>query len=1122
MNSKNTYKDFDAATVALEGSNLIEASAGTGKTYSIAILVLRLVLEQQLSIKEVLMVTFTKAAVAELEERIRLFIRSAYKASTGIPIKDDNITKLVQQAADPQKVLKEAVLFLDETSVLTIHSFCQQTLNEFAFETDQLFGAEMLEDPQKLVEEEVQRFWRKHVTTLKVELLQQIWSKDLMDNIVKASIEHLSGKKYLSFDDTADYTITEAEQDEWVKELVATAQKKEEATAAVLEYIITHTARLKTLSESNGYAKKSLLLLLDTPAGFLSEMLKKRTSAYIPKLYQDVLDLADEAEAAAEAHRAISNAIHIRLQCFAISEVAAGVQAFKQRNNLLGYDDMIGNLHKALVEKDNPALITAMQHKYKAVFVDEFQDTDRQQFEIFDKAFGTNTILFYIGDPKQSIYAWRKADIFTYFKARDGVNNLYSMNRNYRSSAPLIKAMNKFFLPTPDFDTFYFKGEEDVIDYKEVESPEKNTKGLFYKNNTPDVPITTFDLPNESQLIEAVGAQVALLLQPGVHRIENEAIRPSDIGILVRSRRQGMDVKSQLARKGIPAVTIDDAKVLQTEEAEYLLYLMEAMIDPDRSSINRALLSPFTGLTVAEILILDDEAALGLFSNYKNRWTQDGIYTAFMDFVADFDVRNILLQSENGERIMTNLFQLIELVHQAQSRKNLSMAELISWLKRGIDGMATDGDEYTMRVESDEEAVKIVTIHKSKGLEYKIVLAPFLDFAEFKNVTLVSFRDPETGDYVAAEKSKLTEEQETWYKQQAEQENRRLLYVAITRAVYKCYIFRNTHYYVSTLKEFQKAITPDDILIKAEIEIPTVTGYRYRENIPAPSRITDTPVHFSLREQHWRKMSYTMLAAKHEGTPRERALPQENEYDTFIFNTLRRGAKTGNLLHYIFENVNFTDDTRWGKWLEEAVRRFAPGQQELYLPMLRQLLEHVLSTTIHIEGETFSLSSVAFNKRITEFEFDFPVTVFETEKLNGLSDATSTILVKLNNGELEGIMNGKMDLFFEHKGRYYILDWKSNYLGFSLPDYSPEALAAALNENNYHLQYLIYTVAAKKYLESRLPAFDYETQFGGVIYLFVRGVRKEGDTGIFVAKPAYERILTLETILTQSEPGRYS
>lgn len=1119
MNSKNTYKEFDAATVALEGSNLIEASAGTGKTYSIAILVLRLVLEQQLSVKEVLMVTFTKAAVAELEERIRLFIRSAYKVSTGKTIKDDNIISLVQKAiaaSDEKQVeqrLKEAVLFLDETSVLTIHSFCQQTLNEFAFETDQLFGAEMLEDPQQLVEDEVQRFWRKYVTTLKVELLQQIWSKDLMENIVKASIEHLSGKKYLSYDDAKDYSITEAEQDEWVKELTAVTQKKEAAATAVLEYIITHAARLKALSESNGYAKKSLLLLIDTPAVFLSEMLKKRTSAYIPKLYQDILDLADQAEMAEEAHKAISNAIHIRLQCFAISKVAAGVQEFKQRNNLLGYDDMISNLHKALVERDNPALMAAMQNKYRAVFVDEFQDTDRQQFEIFDKAYGTGTILFYIGDPKQSIYAWRKADIFTYFKARDGVSNLYSMNRNYRSSAPLISAMNNFFLPTPDFDTFYFKGEEDVIEYQEVESPAQNTKGLFYKNNVADAPISIYKLPNTEQLVEAVGAQVALLLQPGSYRIEDEPIRPSDIGILVRSRRQGMDVKAALARLGIPAVTIDDAKVLQTEEATYLLYLMEAMTDPDRSSINRALLSSFTGLTVAEILILDDEVTLGLFSNYKNRWTQDGIYTALMDFVADFDVRNILLQSENGERIMTNLFQLIELVHQAQSRKNLSMAELISWLKRGIDGMATDGDEYMLRVESDEEAVKIVTIHKSKGLEYKIVLAPFLDFAESRNIELVSYRDPETGDYVAAEKSKLTEDQEKWYKQQAEQENRRLLYVAITRAVYKCYIFRNSYYYVSTLLEFLKAITPDDVLIKAETEIPEAKGYRYRENIPAPARITQDTVHFSLKEQYWRKMSYTMLAAKHEILPRERALPQENEYDTFIFNTLRRGAKTGNLLHFIFEKVDFTDDTRWGKWLEEAVRRFAPGQQELYLPMLRQLLEHVLNAVIHIEGETFSLSSVSLRRRITEFEFDFPVAAFETAQLNSLSDTVAIVAVKLNNGELEGIMNGKMDLFFEHNGKYYILDWKSNYLGFSMPDYSPEALAAALNENNYHLQYLLYTVAAKKYLETRLPAFDYETQFGGVIYLFVRGVRKEGDTGIFVTKPTYERILALEAIL---------
>ncbi|WP_261387603.1 3'-5' exonuclease [Chitinophaga pinensis] len=397
--------------------------------------------------------------------------------------------------------------------------------------------------------------------------------------------------------------------------------------------------------------------------------------------------------------------------------------------------------------------------------------------------------------------------------------------------------------------------------------------------------------------------------------------------MLVRTGRQGREVKAQLAKLGVPAVTVDDAKVLQSEEATYLLYLMEAMLAPDRSSINRALLSPFTGLKLESVLTLDDEVTLGLFGNYKNRWQQDGIYTAMMDFVTDFNVRNVLLHAhtESGERIISNLFQLTELVHQIQSRKNLSMTELVSWLKRGIDGMATEGDEYEQRMESDEEAVNIVTIHKSKGLEYKIVMAPYLDFVENKYIEFFSFRDPLTGDYVGVEKKRMTDEQQASYARQAEQENRRLLYVAITRGVYKCFVFRNNYHKKSTLLTFLEALiaaAPSSDIIRFEEGIPVAPEQQVSNKILALTPVNpDLPVRFVLKEQNWRKMSYTMLAAKAEHNLRTRASQQEDPYETFIFHTLKRGAKTGNLLHFLFENINFSEDSRWEKWITETIRR---------------------------------------------------------------------------------------------------------------------------------------------------------------------------------------------------------
>ncbi len=1133
MGVEKKYVPFDAIKTPLQDSNLIEASAGTGKTYSIAILVLRLVLEQKLPIKQVLMVTFTRAAVAELEERIRLFVRSAYKASLGKTIKDDNIRQLVQRAiktsdtATVQQQLKDAVVLLDELSVLTIHSFCQQTLNEFAFETNQLFGADMLPDNSGVLEEELNKFWRRHITTLHPALLERVWSEKMRANTQKLLLEHLGGKKYLGFDENTEYTIPPKEQAQRMKKLEAVLEKETALEQALHQYIAAHAVRLKTVCESNTWAKRGLPDLLSTPAAFIEELLSRRSSAYIGKLFPDILEKVDLLTPVTEQREQLEEEIRIQLNHLAIAEVSAGLRVYKERNNLLGYDDLVSNLHQALVENDNERLVTLLREKYKAVFIDEFQDTDRQQFEIFDRAFGKKTILFYIGDPKQSIYAWRKADIFTYFKARKSVQNLYGMNVNYRSAPALIDAMNQFFLPEEGFDTFAFGDQKETIVYIPVGSPRDGEERSLVNGKNPAPPISIYRFPNKEELVAAVAAQTAQLLREEGYRLgvkgKRRPVIPSDIGILVRTAEQGRDTKAALAKLGIPAVTIDDAKVLQSEEALYLLYLVEAVAAPDRSSINRALLSPFTGFRAADILALDDEAVLARFTRYKSRWQEDGIYTALMDFVADFGVRKTLLQSnsENGERIITNLFQLAELVHQVESRKNLSVPELISWLRRGIDGMATDGDEYMQRIESDDDAVKISTIHKSKGLEYKIVLAPFLDFVNHTRQEFLSFRDPVSGDYTSVERARLTEEQKAWQWEQAEQENRRLLYVAITRAVYKCYIFKNDASFNrnSTLATFLKALeeTADPALIKFEKNPPELPAGRYRAARTPVKSAAPQKVHFQLLEENWRRMSYTMLAGKPVPTPRVRAFPEDDSYDAFVFGVLRRGARTGNFLHYIFEKIHFDDDAKWEFWLSEAIRHFVPGQQELYLPMLRHLLNQVLNARIGIDGTSFTLASVARDKRIPEFEFDFPVPLFIPDSIHSFSDSSATLLVKtpqeLAAPQLEGIMNGKIDLFFEHNGRYYVLDWKSNYLGPSVDDYSPAMLAAAMNESNYHLQYLIYTIAAKKYLQSRIPGFDYSTQFGGVIYVFIRGARAGSEQGIFTVKPALDKIEALEEII---------
>jgi exodeoxyribonuclease V beta subunit len=1126
-----TYLPFNALTAELNGSNLIEASAGTGKTYSIAILALRLILEQRISVEQILMVTFTKAAVAELHERVRLFIRLAQKVSHGETIPDETITAMVHASMERdgedeiRARLNDAVLLLDEIAIMTIHSFCQQTLNEFAFETNQLFGSEMFTDLDSVVEQEVNEFWRLYISTMSVEVLSLLGYEELRQDIRTIVKEQLEGKHYSDFDPDNAYTIEDISLQKY-KEFETFVQEEsvlheEKVLAAFRQY---HDQIAAVCQASKARNKKDFIACLDDAAAFIN-LLNSNDNVLTKALPPEFMKVYQEGSGfIGRAGEIVQLSFKTQLYYFAIQQIVASVKHFLLKNNLLGYNDLIQNLYNALAEKDNPALVAALQEKYKAVFVDEFQDTDREQYEIFRRAFPQPTVLFLIGDPKQSIYAWRKADIFTYFAARTNVDRLYSMNVNYRSAEGLIHAMNKFFLPLPDFDTFYFNRQQEKIQYFAVETPEPNTKGVLMYMGSPDVPLSVIECKSKDAIQIGVAQQIHALLSDTAYEIvkgnESRKIKPSDIGILVRKNADGEVIKKFLAQKGIAAVTINDAKVLGTDEAQEVLYLLEAILNPGIASINRALLSGFTGFDTAQILLLNEEQVVNYFQQYKTVWIEDGIYPALMKFVKEFEVRVRLLsqRSGTGERMISNLFQLIELLNQAQQHKELSPEELISWLKRGINGMETQGDEYQMRMESDEDAVKIITIHKSKGLEYKIVFAPFLDMNAEGNFKMTRFRHPSSGSYIAKEMLRLTPEEKEWNITQQEQENRRLIYVAITRGVYKCFVYKNNAGFFrnSSLSTFLNALkaaaaAPGLLTIG---EVPEFSLLPYRKAETETERSILYPAQFNLREENWGKLSYTRISVHGSPVPRERSRDFEVAYDEFVFNKLRFGAATGNLLHQVFEDVDFAREDTWTDTIGRTLKSYLPNAPESFALLLRQMLDHVLKVPVTLGYDTFSLQDIPFYKRISELEFDFPVAGLQTAMFTTMGGEGKIIQARSFEGKpMEGIMNGKIDLFFEHAGRFYVLDWKSNYLGFTPEDYSKDMLLQAMNENNYHLQYLLYTVAVKKYLQSRIPDFDYEKQFGGVVYLFLRGVRNDSNTGVYTAKPSLKKIENLERLL---------
>jgi exodeoxyribonuclease V beta subunit len=1117
--------------VALEKSNVIEAGAGTGKTYSIAILVLRLILEKKLPVQEILMVTFTKAAVAELETRIREFIALAYQSAQGIPIEDETIRDIVAESINQQggpasqQLLKDALALMDETSILTIHGFCQKTLQEFAFETNQVFGAEALspEEQDEMSASRIHHYWRKYIAPLGNDLLEHINANLKLAVLEDMLKQALSGKQFNLPITPRTPLLDTGHQQELLATIQVAERDRDDCWDSLCDEFTNNKAAYRIAIQQNSYAKR-FFSGIDDPNEIVSQINERKGSKYISIVFPNILRGLELWEEKNELLTKTKQQVAYRIFAHLIVAITQDLEELKSKQSLLSFDDMIDHLHRAICLTPSNELINTLHTKYKAVFIDEFQDTDRKQYEIFHLLFGppSETVVFMIGDPKQSIYAWRKADLFTYFKAVKEADKQFNMSVNYRSAASLIEAFNHFFLPEASFDTFYFQGSPDAFSYLPVGSPDPNDKGQLELNGEAVTPIAIHR--EAGNMYARVAKQVAdLLSNPGYQinkKNQPRKITPADIAILVRNKFQAADIKDALNRFNIPSINRESEKVLNRPEAFVLLNWLIAIESVTLSNINRALLSNITGYSISQLNELDEEALVERFRDWNTSWKAKGVYVTLQSVFACFQLTNRLLQPsvESGERLLSNYIQLAEILHQTETRLQYRPAELISWLQKATEGDQINGDEYLQRIESDADAIQIITIHKSKGLEFNIVMAPFLEISfDLKSDTMTAYRDT-NGDFYYGNSVSFSDDQRQWVEIQQEQENRRLVYVSLTRARYKCYLFTNNPAECTgTLAVFLLAITKNPSpFIKEVTELPQIPdNFCYQATARPQARFEQAP-DFRLRNTNWQKLSYSYLNPEHG----VRALSagsdsaaSKNAYDQFIFYQLRKGAFTGNLIHYLLEHIDFTQSATWSFTINKALQRMSPGLEETHGEGLYQLIEQLCALAITADPHTFTLPQIRRNHQMAELEFNFPVHEFQTRQLMELS--TPDTPFHLQKGKSwQGLMNGKIDFIGKQGEQFYLIDWKSNHLGYESASYNEPALQEAMDANNYHLQYYIYLVALYKYLKGRLPDFEYDRHIGGVFYLFVRGIRSGASQGIFYRKPSHEQLLRFMNILS--------
>ena len=811
----DTAESLDPLRLPLRGERLIEASAGTGKTFTIAALYLRLLLglggesaySRAISVEELLVVTFTEAATEELRGRIRSNIHELRIACLRGESDNPLYSALLAEIADKDDAAKTLLLAerqMDEAAVFTIHGFCQRMLSLNAFESGMLFEQQLIEDESRLRYQACADFWRRHCYPLTRDIaavIHDVWKgpRDLLKSLDR----WLQGEApQLKSPPAPDETLAERHQ-QIIARIDSLKQQWREQVSEI-EGVLENSGldrrkynrgnQGKWLEKVNAWAQEETLSyqLPDALEKFAQSFLHERTKAGGEP---PVHPLFSAVESLLASSLTLTDLVLAR----AMVEIRDAVAREKRRRGELGFDDMLSRLDEALRGDSGETLASAIRQRFPVAMIDEFQDTDPQQYRIFRRIWRRQpeTALLLIGDPKQAIYAFRGADIFTYMKARGDVAAHYTLDTNWRSSPGMVGSVNRLFGLSDN--PFMFR----EIPFLPVKAAAKN-QGLRFTVDAADVPaMNVWLMPGDTVgsgdyqtfMAQLCATQIRDWLSAGQQGRallwRGETSRPvqaSDITVLVRNRLEAAQVREALQTLGIPSVYLSNRdSVFETLEAQELLWLLQAVLAPEReNTLRSALATSMFGLTALDIENLNQDeqawdALVEEFSEYRQIWRQRGVMPMLRALMTARHIAENLLATRGGERRLTDILHISELLQEAASQLESEHA-LVRWLAQHIAEPDSNAASQQMRLESDKHLVQIVTIHKSKGLEYPLVWLPFI--ARFRKQDQAFYHDRETFAAVLD----LGQDEASLELAEAERlaEDLRLLYVALTRAVWHC------------------------------------------------------------------------------------------------------------------------------------------------------------------------------------------------------------------------------------------------------------------------------------------------------------------------------------------------
>lgn len=1200
-------------TLPLNQISLIEASAGTGKTYTIGSLYLRLLLKagennfsRPLNVEEILVVTFTEMATEELKKKIRERITDAIdkliafaETQDKSAFKNDEFLTALCHDLDIFEAihrLKLAEQNMDLAAIYTIHGFCRRMLMQYAFHSGIHFNLELIKDQSDLLVRFANEFWREHFYPLDFEsanfIATELVSPANVLSLLKADLGkdlqvEIENKQALSVPIQIFLPQYLGGYQKALNELKAFwLESADEISAIITNELVKDYPKdqLKSLNRKKYQVKRlgdwinKINQWSNNPRDYqINTILKDYfLQSSIEKNCEESTDKNKDKKPATPFYSPIFAELEKRVNALMTPDLLSKLTLYHYRQGLQqklldyklnhqekSFDDLLRLLCEALQGAQGDELAEMIRFQYPFAMIDEFQDTDSQQYAIFSKIYRDNpeknTGFIMIGDPKQAIYRFRGADIFTYLKASDEAQSRFELTKNYRSEKNLVDGVNALF----DFPQSPFIYQN--INFTAVDSRDDHLR--FYLNGKAEPAyrfyLTESDKVNKTEMAKICAISIQHWLKSAVENqavFQNEdtckTLQAANIAVLVRDKNEAALVKNELQKLGIASVYLSDQNsVFDSNVAKELAWVLKACLNVAERPILNAIATALFGLNAADIHQIQQNEAYwqrwaDSFAQYQQTWQRQGILAMLHQILLEQGISERLLSQATGERDLTDFLHLAEILQQAATLHE-SEAALLSWFEKQIQGEGRQ--EAQIRLESERQLVKIVSIHKSKGLEYDLVWLPFLAAPSKDpskkdiNIYYSKERDETLWDIENRNLNALCEETFA--------EELRLLYVALTRAKYQMAFALPTqfdkkwnalHYVLSqgeigkeialsvpkdteTLLQTFKEKMQDNVKIctKPNLEaFPALSintknddfkAAEFTGNIEQDWRITS----FTSIEQAHRRQNYFTESAgkKHAVFDDAKDYDSQNsiEISTALLNEsessildLPRGKQVGTALHRHFENCYFSDLAN-----TEEIDKLRQSLQldETFTEPLQNWLQQISHTPLSNEIG-IALADLANKDCIKEMPFYLAIRAhFDVEAFNRALKAHHHLPSEpLQFEQIQGMVRGSIDLVFRHNGKYYLVDYKSNFLGSTLASYNQEALKKEMLHSHYDWQYLIYTLALHRYLKNVLPRYDYDRNFGGVFYLFLRGMNGEPQSGVFYDRPSVELITELDGV----------